>query len=142
MKDSKFRDQDALNVHFADSWTSLDLTWNAQGMGTYASYPSDDRRSLPMGQMDDPSVVHFTGPVYPSVAEVLNPYVQPPTAKPWGYLGSPGHPYQREWWNVLERTSWKGIRSSAGWRANNENEVNKAIDGAARKFRELTMVGP
>ncbi|KAF8897997.1 glycosyltransferase family 8 protein [Gymnopilus junonius] len=139
MKNAKFRDQDALNMIFADNWVSLDLNWNAQGLGTYANYPSDDRKSLAMEQMNDPSIVHFTGPVYPSMAEVLNPYVQPPTAKPWGYLGSPGHPYQGEWWDTLERTSWKGTRSSASWREKIKDEVEKAIDMASRKLREVTL---
>jgi len=112
MKDAKFRDQDALNTHFADAWVSLGLTWNAQGVGTYANYPSPDRGTLPMEMMNDPNIVHFTGPVHPSVAEVLNPYVQPPTAKPWGYLGAPNHPYENEWWQVQEKTRWKGEKAS------------------------------
>ncbi|KAF8622024.1 hypothetical protein AX15_007314 [Amanita polypyramis BW_CC] len=57
--------------------------------------------------MDNPRIVHFTGTVNPTVGEILNTFLQPPTAKPWGYIGSPGHPYQREWWEVLERTQWK-----------------------------------
>ena len=86
MKGAKFRDQDTLNVYFADAWVPLGLTWNAQGLGTYVNRPSSDRDALPLETMNDPNIVHFTGPVQPSVVEVLNPYVQPPTAKPWGYL--------------------------------------------------------
>jgi len=137
MKDAKFRDQDILNNHFTQSWTSLNLTWNAQGLGTYARHPSGDRDNLPMESMTDPSVVHFTGPVHPSLVEVLNPYLQPPTSKPWGYIGSPGHPYESEWWAVLERTHWKGIRASETWSLIKEREMSKAVDKATHMFRNL-----
>ncbi|KAE9382964.1 hypothetical protein BT96DRAFT_1027444, partial [Gymnopus androsaceus JB14] len=110
MKDSKFRDQDALNAIF-DNWKELSLKWNAQGLGTYARYPSTERALLQLDSMMDPGIVHFTGPVNPSLEEVLSLYIQPPTAKPWGYLGAPGHPFQDEWWDVCERTLWKGVRS-------------------------------
>ncbi|KAJ3804964.1 glycosyltransferase family 8 protein [Lentinula aff. lateritia] len=104
MKDSKFRDQDVLNTFYASQWKRLSLKWNAQGLGTYARYPSPERDMLrlldPTIDTPDPAIVHFTGPVNPSVEEVLNLYVQPPTAKPWGYLGAPGHPFQAEWWAV------------------------------------------
>ncbi|TFK35676.1 glycosyltransferase family 8 protein [Crucibulum laeve] len=115
MKNAKFREQDVLNKHFSEDWVALDLKWNAQGLGTYAKYPSPDRDALQLASMQDPSIVHFTGPVHPSVAEVLNPYIQPVTAKPWGYMGAPGHPFQHDWWHVLEKTPWKGIRSTATW---------------------------
>ncbi|PFH53627.1 glycosyltransferase family 8 protein [Amanita thiersii Skay4041] len=109
----RYKDQDALNAHFQNDWMTLNLTWNAQGLGTYASYPSDDRKRLGLTEMDNPSIVHFTGPVNPTVGEVLNPHVQPPTAKPWGYVGAPGHPFRREWWNVLGRTRWGKSRDQA-----------------------------
>jgi lipopolysaccharide biosynthesis glycosyltransferase len=85
MKNSRFRDQDALNLHFKDDWYALPLRWNAQGLGTYATHPSPEREHLDIKSMEDPSIVHFTGPVDPKLSEVLNPYIQPPTAKPWGY---------------------------------------------------------
>ncbi|KAJ3512024.1 hypothetical protein NLJ89_g3762 [Agrocybe chaxingu] len=108
MKNSKFRDQDAFNLHLADDWMPFGLEWNAQGLGTYARYPSDDRKCLEgqLERMKDPAIVHFTGPVHPSLVEVLNPWVQPPTAKPWGYVGAPGHPFENEWQSTLGKTEW------------------------------------
>ncbi|KAF9066984.1 glycosyltransferase family 8 protein [Rhodocollybia butyracea] len=137
MKDSKFRDQDALNVFYADQWTRLSLTWNAQGLGTYARYPSSDRDLLrlldPTMDTPNPAVVHFTGPVHPSLEEVLSLYVQPPTAKPWGYLGAPGHPFQAQWWEVVERTAWKG-KKAQGKKAT--EAADKALSEAIQKFGE------
>ncbi|EKM59540.1 glycosyltransferase family 8 protein [Phanerochaete carnosa HHB-10118-sp] len=112
-KDSLHRDQDALNVVFRDEWHPLDLKWNAQGLGTYADSVSVDRDAMDVAAMKaDPAVVHFTGPVNPGMAEVLNPYVQPYTSKPWGYAGAPGHPFAGEWWSALETTDWRGWRGS------------------------------
>ncbi|PPQ86582.1 hypothetical protein CVT25_006190 [Psilocybe cyanescens] len=115
MKNAKYCDQDALNAHFVNDSVSLDLKWNAQGLGTYARHSSDDREGLCLETMADPHVVHITGPVHPTLVEILNPYVQPPTAKPWGYIGSPGHPYQEEWWVSLRKTAWKEVKSSDEW---------------------------
>ncbi|KAH9475744.1 General stress protein A [Psilocybe cubensis] len=138
MKNAKHLDQDALNLHFQNDWLSLDLKWNAQGLGTYAQYPSDDRNALDLNPMkEDPHIVHFTGPVHPTLIEILNPYVQPPTAKPWGYVGSPGHPFESEWWISLEKTSWKVVRTSADWEARNEDMKNRAIEAATRDFLEV-----
>jgi len=137
MKDTRYKDQDALNAYYTQRWASLSLTWNAQGLGTYANNSSEDLDKLPMEDMIDPSVVHFTGPVHPSMLEVMDPNVQPPLAKPWGYLGSPGHPYESEWWAVLERTSWKGIRSLESWSVANANAINKEIAILTDKFKKL-----
>ncbi|KAF4610317.1 hypothetical protein D9613_010287 [Agrocybe pediades] len=134
MKDSKHHDQDALNLHFKDRWMALDLKWNAQGLGTYARYPSKDREGLRLEKMDDPNIVHFTGPVSPSMVEVLNPYVQPPTSKPWGYLGSPGHPYFCEWWETLERTPWRGLRSTEMWKVKGDQDLKRAIEEGSTMF--------
>ncbi|KAJ3860292.1 glycosyltransferase family 8 protein [Lentinula novae-zelandiae] len=138
MKDSKFRDQDVLNTFYASQWNRLSLKWNAQGLGTYARYPSPERDMLrlldPTIDTPDPAIVHFTGPVNPSVEEVLSLYVQPPTAKPWGYLGAPGHPFQAEWWAVVERTGWGYTRSQSANMAT--AEMDKAISDAIRDFRE------
>ncbi|KAE9397634.1 glycosyl transferase [Gymnopus androsaceus JB14] len=128
MKDSKFRDQDALNAIFGqNNWKELSLKWNAQGLGTYARYPATERASLQLDSMMDPGIVHFTGPVNPSLEAVLHDDVQPPTAKPWGYLGAPGHPFQDEWWEVCERTSWKGARSLNS-RKESMEEMERAIN--------------
>ncbi|KIL58176.1 glycosyltransferase family 8 protein [Amanita muscaria Koide BX008] len=104
----KYKDQDALNAYFEGDWTPLSLRWNAQGLGTYAKCPSEERASLDLKEMNNPYIIHFTGPVNPKVGDILNPYFQPPPAKPWGYVGAPGHPFQHEWWTVLERTVWGG----------------------------------
>ncbi|PPQ86581.1 hypothetical protein CVT25_006187 [Psilocybe cyanescens] len=134
MKNAKYCDQDALNAHFANDWVSLDLKWNAQGLGTYARHSSDDRKGLCLETMADPHVVHFTGPVHPTLVEILNPYVQPPTAKPWGYIGSPGHPYQEEWWVSLRKTAWKEVKSSDEWNNIVEDQKKAAIDVATCNF--------
>jgi lipopolysaccharide biosynthesis glycosyltransferase len=112
---SRFKDQDALNRQFANDWLELSLEWNAQGLGTYADNYSAERISLSLDSMRaSPKIVHFTGPVTPTLSSVLNPYVQPVTAKPWGYMGAPGHPFAATWWDTLECTAWKG------WRATDE----------------------
>ena len=110
---SKYKDQDALNLHFEGDWVALSLAWNAQGLGTYARYPCPERATLNLAEMDDPHIVHFTGPVNPTMGQVLDTYVQPPTAKPWGYIGSPGHPYQHAWWTMLDRTKWSSGEGSS-----------------------------
>ncbi|OCH85037.1 glycosyl transferase [Obba rivulosa] len=112
MKEAEFHDQDALNAHFAGRWLPLNLKWNAQGLGTYADCASSEREKMDLNAMCDPAIVHFTGPVNPDVAHVLNPYVQPYTAKPWGYAGAPGHPFTDEWWSVVDATAWSGWRRS------------------------------
>ena len=137
MEGSKFRDQDTLNAHYAGHWTSIGLEWNAQGLGTYARYSSEERKGI-MGEMEktkDPAIVHFTGPVNPPLAIVLNPWVQPPTAKPWGYLGAPGHPFESEWWSMLEKTSWKGFKTSQERLLDNEEQKNKAMEQAISEFK-------
>jgi hypothetical protein len=139
MKNAKFRDQDTLNSYFADTWAPLGLTWNAQGLGTYANYPSPDRNPLPIDTMNDPKIVHFTGPVHPSVVEVLNPHVQPPTAKPWGYLGARNHPYESEWWQVLEKTCWKGEKTSEARRLANDLAARKVVEATILEFEKVRM---
>ncbi|KAG1855675.1 glycosyltransferase family 8 protein [Suillus subalutaceus] len=91
---SELEARDVLNLHFAGDWT--------EGLGTYAEIGSADRDILALGDMKDPGVVHFTGPVHPDLVAVLNPFVQPYTSKPWGYAGAPGHPFKDEWWG------WQG----------------------------------
>jgi lipopolysaccharide biosynthesis glycosyltransferase len=132
-ENAKYRDQDALNAHFTgNNWVPLGLEWNAQGLGTYARYPSPERDILPLEAMEDPSIVHFTGPVNPSIVEVLNPYVQPPTAKPWGYLGAPGHPYATEWQAAFEKTPWKSKKEDLV--CLHEEARRKAVDDMKSEF--------
>ncbi|KAF8990584.1 nucleotide-diphospho-sugar transferase [Cyathus striatus] len=114
---STFCDQDVLNCHFT-SWKALSLTWNAQGLGTSAVYPSSDRKSFNHDEMLDPAIVRFTGPVHPSLAEILNPYL----------CGSPGHPFEKAWWDVVDiLLAWTPFRRSSG------------VSGRARKVRERTL---
>ncbi|KAJ4472008.1 glycosyltransferase family 8 protein [Lentinula aciculospora] len=128
MKDSEFRDQDVLN-------TRLSLKWNPQGLETYIRYML--RLLDPTIDTPHPAIVHFTGPVNPSVEEVLSLYVQPPTAKPWGYLSAPVHPFQAEWWAVVERTAWRHARSRNANVA--AEETDKAISDAIQKFKERVV---
>jgi len=132
MKNARFKDQDLMNAYYINQGlASLSLKWNAQGLGTYAGNPSDD------GDMTDPSVVHFTGAVHPSMVEVMDPKFKFPIGKPWGYMGSPGHPYESDWWAVLERTAWKGIRSLDSWGVAKENVVTYQIAIATDEFKKL-----
>ncbi len=136
MKNSRLRDQDVLNVCFRDNWRVIGLTWNAQGLGTYAKCHTPDRAALDLESMADPSIVHFTGALHPSLAEVINPFVQPVIGKPWGYLGAPGHPYAEEWWEVCEKTAWKGWRCSAERRADGIQRMEDSIEAGVREFRQ------
>lgn len=136
MKGSEYKDQDALNTYFRD-WKILNLSWNAQGLGTYANYRTADRDMLRLDDMRQPKIVHFTGPVHPPVGVVLNPYVQPPTAKPWGYAGSPGHPFAEEWWRISQRTWWK--ESYGELQAVNRVEMEKAITSARQETEQKAL---
>ena len=119
-KDTAYKDQDLLNAFFAANgrgWHELDIKWNAGGLGTYAAWPSPDRDTVwANGELktlhSDPAIVHFTGPVHPSMSSILNEYIQPFTSKPWGYAGAPGNPFSGEWWDIVEKTEWKGIRQN------------------------------
>jgi lipopolysaccharide biosynthesis glycosyltransferase len=133
MRTARFADQDALNAHFGDDWTELPVAWNAQGLGTYATNIAPERERI-RPALDDmcssPHIVHFTGPVHPKLAAVLNPYVQPFTSKPWGYAGAPGHPFARGWWDALERTAWRGWKDSDEHRAQvTEGRKNAETEG-------------
>jgi lipopolysaccharide biosynthesis glycosyltransferase/predicted O-methyltransferase YrrM len=135
LKNAKFRDQDVLNAHFKADWLPLDLRWNAQGLGTYAEHPSEDRRSLDIASMtQQPQIVHFTGPINPTLVDVLNPWVQPCTSKPWGFVGAPGHPFAPEWWKVLDKTAWAGYATSEEHKERREKAMNNALEVAGAAF--------
>ncbi|KIJ60373.1 glycosyltransferase family 8 protein [Hydnomerulius pinastri MD-312] len=136
MKNSRFCEQDALNVHFAGDWTPMNLKWNAQGLGTYAECASADRKTLHFEDMKDPGIVHFAGPVHPPMAAVINPYVQPYTAKPWGYAGAPGHPFAEEWWDMLGKTAWKGWEKTAEYQKTCEQAKATALKAATEEFEK------
>ena len=122
----KFVEQDALNIHFRGAWKPLNLEWNAQGLGTYAEHRTPDRETIDLNQMDNPILVHFTGPVSPSLLSVLNPHVQPCVSKPWGYAKAQGHPYAEEWWIALKETPWSKWVESEEYRAWQDSERAKA----------------
>jgi len=133
---TRFLDQDTLNISFRSDWTQLSLRWNAQGLGTYASIPTAERRNLDLdNELHDPAIVHFTGAVHPSLGHVLNPWVQPYTAKPWGYAGAPRNPYAEEWWNMIEKTAWKGWRSSGEHEKFCQEAESKVIEEGVAEFR-------
>ena len=107
-------------------------------IGTYADIATSERKLLSLDEMyNSPVIVHFTGPVHPSLVKVLNPWVQPYTAKPWGYAGSPGHPFADVWWEVLERTAWAGIRDTVSYKACHEAAKQRVLSGARDRFLEL-----
>ena len=114
LQETAYKDQDFLNAIFSDDLYELDIAWNAGGLGTYASWSSDDRENAwPQGLatlLVDPAIVHFTGALHPNMFSVLNDSFQPWVSKPWGYSDAPGNPFTDCWWEVLEKTAWKGIR--------------------------------
>lgn len=134
MPPSKFAEQDALNVHFRGMWKSLNLEWNAQGLGTYAELRTTDRETVKLHEMGNPILVHFTGPVSPPLPSVLNPYVQPCVSKPWGYAKARGHPYAKEWWATLKETPWSKWIKSEEYRAWQDSEKTKAKTRAMEEF--------
>ncbi|KAJ7175892.1 glycosyltransferase family 8 protein [Mycena filopes] len=136
MKGLPFLDQDALNLHFRTRWLSLAQEWNAQGLGTYADLPSGDREDIAddlVAMKAQPRIVHFTGSVHPTLAEVLNPFVKF-SAKPWGYASAPNHPFCSAWWDVLERTAWKGVRMSNAFIESREAKYEEALRMGAADF--------
>ncbi|KAH7098632.1 nucleotide-diphospho-sugar transferase [Auriculariales sp. MPI-PUGE-AT-0066] len=140
-----FKDQDALAAYFADDWEELDLAWNATGLGTYARWSSPDRDSVwAGGELEklhaDPHIVHFTGPVHPTMASVLNEHVQPWISKPWGYSGCPEHPFANEWWDVCEGTAWRGYRKSQHARLEREAGFKAAMEKGCRAFEAAIAV--
>jgi lipopolysaccharide biosynthesis glycosyltransferase len=139
LRDSRFRDQDALNMHFQGRWRALPLMWNAQGLGSYAALPSADRDTLDLNAMNTPAVVHFTGPAHPSMNAVLNDWGQPYTAKPWGYAGAPGHPHAAEWWSMVEETAWKGYGASDAFNKLQDEEMTKAEKKGILCFKGRVM---
>ncbi|KAG1802209.1 uncharacterized protein HD556DRAFT_1533648 [Suillus plorans] len=130
-----------LLIDLADARTHLSEL-AARGLGTYAEISSADRDIPALGDMKGPGVLHFTGPVYPSLVVVLNPFVQPYTSKPWGYAGAPGHPFKDEWRVSLNETAW------AGWQGGRdrhntmrccEGEKQKAIQDSIKKFETRSV---
>lgn len=136
MQSSRFVEQDGLNVHFRGAWKPLSLQWNAQGLGTYAELCTADRKKTNLHEMVNPILVHFTGPVSPSLPLVLNPYVQPCVSKPWGYAKARGHPYAEEWWTALKETPWAEWVESEEYCTWYESEKAKAKEQALKEFEK------
>jgi len=112
MSSSKFVEQDALNIHFRGAWKSLNLEWNAQGLGTYAELQTVDRETVKLHEMGDPILVHFTGPAR-------------------------GHPYAEEWWAALKETPWSKWIESEEYRAWDDSERAKAKAQALEEFDKV-----
>jgi lipopolysaccharide biosynthesis glycosyltransferase/predicted O-methyltransferase YrrM len=145
MQRSLYKDQDILNVHYRGEWHEVPLIWNAQGLGTYADSQSTDRAQI-AAQMEEmkakPKLVHFTGPTNPDVEIVLNPWVQPYTAKPWGYAGAPGHPFSEVWWETLrEVPGWKDYRTSGAFGGYKKREKDMALERAQKKLEDALKCG-
>ena len=136
-----YEDQDPLNLHFRGEWHEVPLIWNAQGLGTYADVQSTDRAQIAaeIEQMKaKPALVHFTGPTNPGVEIVLNPWVQPYTAKPWGYAGAPGHPFSEAWWETLgEVPGWEDYRTSGAFGEYKKREEGMALERAQKKLEDV-----
>lgn len=84
-------DQGAINAALAGAWAHLPATWNVQ-----TEFFDPNNLVEPFLDpaafheiVDDPAIVHFTGP-----------------AKPW--KSDCAHPYAPEWRDVLDRTSFAG----------------------------------
>ena len=60
---------------------------------------------------------------------------QPYPAKPWGYAGSPGHPYTEEWWAMVDQTPWKGWRTSKEYAEYCAKKQEDAIQAGVESFR-------
>ena len=142
LQETVYKDQDFLNVFFIDFY-ELDIVWNAGGLGTYASWSSDswssdDRdNTWPQGLatlLADPAIVHFTGALHPSMTSVLDNSFQPWLGKPWGYSGAPGNPFAEHWWEVLEKTAWKGIRQDKTFKESLILAKKAVVESALAEF--------
>ena len=148
LEETLYKDQDFLNVFFSDFY-ELDIVWNASGLGTYASWSSDswssdDRdNTWPQGLatlLADPAIVHFTGALHPSMTSVLDDSFQPWLGKPWGYSGAPGNPFAENWWEVLEKTAWKGIRQDKTFKESLIVAKKAVVEAALAEFERRVSV--
>jgi lipopolysaccharide biosynthesis glycosyltransferase/predicted O-methyltransferase YrrM len=148
LQETLYKDQDFLNIFFPDFY-QLDIVWNAGGLGTYASWSSDSWSSVdrdntwPQGLatlLADPAIVHFVGPLHPSLTSVLDNSFQPWLGKPWGYSGAPGNPFTEHWWAMLEKTAWKGIRQDKAFKESLIIAKKAVVDDALAKFERRVTV--
>ena len=136
IRDPPCGDRDPLNIHFGGDWALLSLTWNAQGTGSMVKWPDPVGQKLPLDQLDDPAIIHFSGPLHPSMVNVLAPYLQPFVAKPWGYAGAPGHPHAKDWWDMLEKTVWKGWRETREYKEMCDQTRMKMLKSGLEAFNK------
>jgi len=115
-------DQYALNVVLAGKAKMVDPRWN-QGETVYRfeSWEESHLDQLSFEQVrNDPYIVHFTS-----------------TFKPWHFFTK--HPYRQAWFEVLDRTEWRGWRPGLGslmkqvW----NTDAATAVNTAYRTFRWL-----
>jgi lipopolysaccharide biosynthesis glycosyltransferase/predicted O-methyltransferase YrrM len=144
LKETAYKDQDFLNAFFSEDFYELDIVWNAGGLGTYASWTNDDRDNIwPQGLATlhvDPAIVHFTGALHPNMFSVLNDSFQPWISKPWGYSDAPGNPFTKDWWEVLEKTAWKGIRQDKTFKESLIVAKKAVVEDALAEFgRRLSV---
>ncbi|KAF9261236.1 nucleotide-diphospho-sugar transferase [Marasmius fiardii PR-910] len=143
---TRYKDQDVLNEFFRREWREIQVEWNATGLGTYANMHSVDRATVwTSGELNElhrsAKIVHFSGPVHPSMSRVLDEYNQPWTSKPWGYAGAPGHPYASDWFEVLLRSTWKDWVGSEERKREMMDAEQKVIDEGLKAFKERVKVG-
>lgn len=93
--DPRWGDQDALNAVFEDAWTELPRRWNVQTPDlehdSFSWVLATDEIAAAVA---DPAVIHFTS-----------------RRKPW--VPGSAHPAADRWFEVLDRTSWRGWRPAA-----------------------------
>lgn len=92
---ARFCDQYALNILFSQRWKSLDPRWNQNSI---LCHISEANCPLPPAGLrlvrDDPWIVHFS-------------WIE----KPWHYGCK--HPYVDQFFEVVDRTDWRGWRPAA-----------------------------
>jgi lipopolysaccharide biosynthesis glycosyltransferase/predicted O-methyltransferase YrrM len=136
-----YKDQDALNEFFHDEYLEINVEWNATGLGTYETMKDNDRAAAwPNGELaalhQSAKIVHFTGPVHPSMSRILDEYNQPWTSKPWGFAGAPGHPFADDWCKVLGKTAWRGWFESEEYKDEVARAESNIIEQGLQVFRD------
>jgi hypothetical protein len=128
-----------LNLHFRGAWKPLPLSWNVQGIGSYATHrtapttatttaatattyytPALYTAQILQQLTDAPNIVHYTGKAAVTLAELGNRYCTA-ALKPWtGACSSSG----------------TASTSSTG----SSSDVNTSSDGSAKWWREWYAV--
>ena len=117
----RWQDQDVFNHFFAGRWRQFPLSWNAQGIDSYAQFRVTEgliTETYLRHLQSNADLVHFTGAAIVSLDQ-FNAYCPMPT-KPWsGHVysqGASGKPlsYVKEWFRLLHsipafRSWWPDI---------------------------------